>query len=361
MALQSRFNFTGTVLFPKETSKVPFFKSMTSKDNRKMVRINFGIKEGGTNLAFVEAFGGIQKTIKTMNTDNEKVEIDWDNRFDEDVVKTVANYRTYTVDLGQDYGGRADFISQYDFILHLKEWLPKYKGKICATGQFAKDWYKDRYLDKFKISNIYAVEDDVKSRLAVTLDLFYNKDSVDKVDFKAEQKIYIDGYVSQYINKDEGTKFIPQRVVFNASKYDLENEKHKKLFDYKMKYVDVSKKAIVHMLWDCVLLNGAEEVEFDESMLTPSQREQVELGIKTLDDFKPRGNIFGDRIVEIRLFEPKLIGDFADGLADSEMKQSEFDDLIHVPSGKVESLDEVVKKAEKAEDVDIEVDEDDLF
>jgi len=43
------------------------------------------------------------------------------------------------------------------------------------------------------------------------------------------------------------------------------------------------------------------------------------------------------------------------------MKQSEFDDLIHVPSGKVESLDEVVKKAEKAEDVEVEVDEDELF
>ena len=33
----------------------------------------------------------------------------------------------------------------------------------------------------------------------------------------------------------------------------------------------------------------------------------------TIDDFKPRGNVFGDRIQEIRVIKPLLIDDYANG------------------------------------------------
>lgn len=368
MSFQSRFNFVGEITIPKSTSKVPFFKELTGgKDKRKMAKMNFGIKESDNNMAFVEAFDGVQKIIKTMNTENEKIEINWEDRFDEDVIDTVANYKKFTVDLGEDCGGRKDFVSTYDAILHLHEWLPKYKGKVAVTGQFVKEAYKGKYFDKFKINNVYAVDSDVKSRLGLTMDVFYNKECVDKADFKTEKKIYINGYISQYINKDEGIKYIPQQVVFNATKYNLENENHKKKYDYKMKYVDIDKKTMVHMLWEVVLLRGAEEVEFTVDMLTKSQKEQYELGIRTLDDFKPRGNILGDKLNEYRLLEPKLTGDFEDGLVDTEMKTSEFEDEIYVPNATEEKLEEVVKKSEekpKGEEPEVDdpdIDDSDLF
>lgn len=387
MSYQSRFSFCGTPVIPKQKAdtKRPFCKEISKKDEKtketkKMLSMTFGIKETDMNMAFVEAFGSQQKVIKTMDVDNEKMDVDWDDRFDEDIIEKVANYRKYIVDLGDEHGGRQEFITAYDMIEHLREHLPNYDGRVVVTGQFTRDWYakKKTYFSKFRIQNVFAAPEERKNRLLLTMDLFYNKNSLDDSDFDENKKMTLDCYIEQYINKDEGRKYVPIQVVFSGAKYDLENEKHKKLFDYKMKYIKVKNKNMVHIPWEIVLLRGAEEAEFDESMLTDSQREQVELGIKSVDDFRPKGNIYGDRIDEFRLFEPKLEGDYADGVLECDDTADEFEEKIFVPAAD-ETMEEAKKnsksaksKSKKDEDDDDEppfdkdedkddVDEEDLF
>lgn len=387
MSYQSRFSFCGTPVIPKQKAdtKRPFCKEITKKDEKtketkKMLSMTFGIKETDMNMAFVEAFDSQQKVIKTMDTDNEKLDVDWDDRFDEDIISKIASYRKYIVDLGDDHGGRQEFITAYDMIEHLREYLPDYNGRVVVTGQFTRDWYakKKMYFSKFRVQNVFAAPEERKNRLLLTMDLFYNKASLDDSDFDESKKMTLDCYIEQYINKDEGRKYVPIQVVFSGAKYDLENEKHKKLFDYKMKYIKVKNKNMVHIPWEIVLLRGAEEAEFDESMLTDSQREQVELGIKTVDDFRPKGNVYGDRIDEFRLFEPKLEGDYADGVLECDDTADEFEEKIYVPA-QDETMEEAKKnsksssKAKKDEDEDDEppfdkddddkdgVDEEDLF
>lgn len=386
MSYQSRFSFCGTPVIPKQKAdtKRPFCKEISKKDEKtketkKMLSMTFGIKETDMNMAFVEAFDSQQKVIKTMDVDNEKMDVDWDDRFDEDIIEKVANYRKYIVDLGDEHGGRQEFITAYDMIEHLREHLPNYDGRVVVTGQFTRDWYakKKMYFSKFRVQNVFAAPEERKNRLLLTMDLFYNKASLDDSDFDESKKMTLDCYIEQYINKDEGRKYVPIQVVFSGAKYDLENEKHKKLFDYKMKYIKVKNKNMVHIPWEIVLLRGAEEAEFDESMLTDSQREQVELGIKTVDDFRPKGNVYGDRIDEFRLFEPKLEGDYADGVLECDDTADEFEEKIYVPA-QDETMEEAKKnsksssKAKKDEDEDDEppfdkdddkdgVDEEDLF
>lgn len=356
MSYQSRFSFCGTPVIPKQKAdtKRPFCKEISKKDEKtketkKMLSMTFGIKETDMNMAFVEAFDSQQKVIKTMDVDNEKMDVDWDDRFDEDIIEKVANYRKYIVDLGDDHGGRQEFITAYDMIEHLREHLPNYDGRVVVTGQFTRDWYakKKTYFSKFRIQNVFAAPEERKNRLLLTMDLFYNKSSLDDSDFDENKKMTLDCYIEQYINKDEGRKYVPIQVVFSGAKYDLENEKHKKLFDYKMKYIKVKNKNMVHIPWEIVLLRGAEEAEFDESMLTDSQREQVELGIKSVDDFRPKGNIYGDRIDEFRLFEPKLEGDYADGVLECDDTADEFEEKIFVPAAD-ETMEEAKKNSKSA-------------
>lgn len=367
MSYQARFNFVGTPVIPKQKSdtKRPFCKEITktderTKEKRKMLSMTFGVKETDLNMAFVEAFDSVQPVIKTMNTDNEKFDVDWDDRFDEDIVSQVASYRKYIVDLGEDHGGRQEFITVYDMIEHLREHLPNYEGRVVVTGQFTRDWYakKKMYFSKFRIQNVFAAPEERKSRLMITADLFYDKNSLDDSDFDENKKMTLDCYIEQYINKDEGRKYVPIQVVFSGAKYDLENERHKKLFDYKMKYIKVKNKTMVHIPWELVLLRGAEEADFDESMLTDAQKEQIELGIKTLDDFKPKGNIYGDRIDEFRLLEPKLEGDFADGLLDAEDTPDEFEEKIYQPP-QDETMAEAKSNSKKSADKKKSKDEDD--
>lgn len=367
MSYQSRFSFCGTPVIPKQKAdtKRPFCKEITKKDEKtketkKMLSMTFGIKETDMNMAFVEAFDSQQKVIKTMDTDNEKLDVDWDDRFDEDIISKVASYRKYIVNLGDDHGGRQEFITAYDMIEHLREYLPDYDGRVVVTGQFTRDWYakKKMYFSKFRVQNVFAAPEERKNRLLLTMDLFYNKASLDDSDFDESKKMTLDCYIEQYINKDEGRKYVPIQVVFSGAKYDLENEKHKKLFDYKMKYIKVKNKNMVHIPWEIVLLRGAEEAEFDESMLTDSQREQVELGIKTVDDFRPKGNVYGDRIDEFRLFEPKLEGDYADGVLECDDTADEFEEKIYVPA-QDETMEEAKKNSKSSSKAKKDEDEDD--
>lgn len=357
MAITPRFTFVGTPVIPKDKAKRPFYKEFEkvdpkTKKKRNMVSMTFGIKESDTNMAFVEAFDSVQNEILTMDSDNQKVTVAWEDRFDEDVVATIANYRKYICDLGEEYGGRQEFITAYDLMQHLNEHLKDYKGRIAVSGQFTREWYAEKkvYTERFRLQNVYAVADDErKNRLSLVMDVYYNKDSIDKSDFKDTQKIYLNGYIEQYINKDEGTKMVPMQFVFSSAKYNLENEKHKKLFDYKMSYIDVKNKKMVHIPWDIVLVRGAEEVEFDESMLTAKQKEQIELGLKTLEDFKPRGNIVGDKVNEYRLFDPRLTNGFEDGLVELEDSMSEFEERIYVPI-QDETLEEAKEKSKKSKE-----------
>ena len=370
--MQNKFNFTGEIVLPKKDSKMPFVqdKTITYTRNGKKIEdtlttMNFGIKESDNNMAFVELTDSVKDIIKTYDTDNQKIEIDWEDRLDPDIIKTVANYRKYVVNLGDDFGGRCEFITRYDLLKYLEDALPTYKGKVLVVGDYSRSYSKGKYYDKFRVQSVYAVDEGRKNRLGLTIDFYYNKDCIDKADFKAEKKIYIDGYIQQYINNDEGNKYMPMQLVFNATKYDMENEKHKALFDYKMEYVDIKNKNMGHLAWEVVLIRGAETVEFTYDMLTEKQKQQVDLGIRELDDFKPKSNILGDKINEFRVFEPiiKDMGkdnDFSDGIIDLDMKMAEFEEQIYVPNAKEEKLEDVVAKTAKTkEDADVPADESD--
>lgn len=366
--MNNRFNFVGNISIPKETSKKPLLSTKTieyvrngKKNSMELTSLNFGIKESDTNMAFMEVSDSPRSIIKSKDTDNNDIEIDWDDRKDPNIVATVANYRKYIVNLGEEFDGRQEFLTQFDMIEFLAEKLPEYKGKILAVGDYQKTYSKGKWYEKFRLQNLYAVEEDRKSRLGLTFDFYYNKDSIDKTDFKDEKKIYLDGYIKQYINKDEGSKYIPMQLVFNASKYDMENEKHKQLFDYKMLYMDIKNKNMCHLAWEVVLLRGAEAVDFTYDMLTPAQKMQVDLGVRELDDFKPKNGVLGDKVNEYRVFEPVLKDfgkgdDFSDGLVELDMKMSEFEDEIYVPNAVEEKLDETEdepKKSAKKVDDDV--------
>lgn len=365
MAFTNKFYFVGTPVFPKDDSKRPFAKEI-KKDKKLMLGMNFGIKESDTNMAFVEGFDSTQDVIKTLDTNNKKIEIKWSDRFDDEVKKQVVDFKKTIVDLGDDFGGRQEFISQYDALLFLKENFKEYKGKVAVTGDLIKEEYKGKFYDKFKFNKVLAVSDDIKNKLALTVDLFYNKESVDKSSLKDDKKVFIEGYILQYVSKDKSSYFFPMNVVFNASKYDFEIERHKKLFDYKMSYVDIQNKKYVHIPWDVRYVSGAEEAEFTEDMLTKKQKEQIELGIKNIEDFKPKKKVLGERINEYRLFDPQLTGEFAEGLVECEYTNKEFEDLLFIATAD-ERLEEVVAKAEDSAKVettsqdDTKVDDDDLF
>ena len=77
-------------------------------------------------------------------------------------------------------------------------------------------------------------------------------------------------------------------------------------------------------------VNGNEEVQFDESELTDNQREAIALGLKTLEDFRPKdAKIYGNKVSYLKLTDFDLRGDNADGAEELSDKEDEFMEEVY--------------------------------
>ena len=169
-----------------------------------------------------------------------------------------------------------------------------------------------------------------------------------KSDLKTDGKITMHCYTPMWSKADAARKMFKVDTVFNTAVFDMDKPKHKAIHDYKMRYLETKSRNPVHMNWQLAVVNGAEEVEFSEDTLSEQQKEQIELGISKLEDFR-RGPIFGQRVNELRLVKPILTGEFetCKTAAESDFTAREFEDEIWVPVSD-ESVDDMMKGGSKA-------------
>lgn len=364
----ANFDVIGTLKLNPVDSKMPFVRSGVAKTGKKWMGFNGTVVVDQNNRMFVEVMGNEQDTIKTINSDREKIEAPWSKRKDPDFIKTLMI--SYFVKIGED---RVYFSNQYDLVDYLVEHEEEIKDKIVRVrGRVTKNVYKGKVTDRFEIQNLTVLDEEAKCSAKVSMDFFYNKDSIDFSEWKDSKKISIDGYTYDYISKDDGNKYVARNVVFDCSKLDFSNEKHMKLLEFKLSQLGIDfngeklstklkstkyyKMGIV-----CKYYNGNQEVEFDESQLTKNQKVAIELGLKTLDDFKPKGSLYGNRVTLFNLFDFDLTK-YADGFEIAEDNADDFEENIFV-APQVETVADVEAKAEAAASKveEEEVSDEDLF
>ena len=348
-----RFNATGELKFNSLESKLPWKREGKTKNGDKYMSLNIAVASTKANRLMGECFGCQQDEIKTMNTDNEKISIAWSDRNDPEVIKQVANYKKHIVDLGD--GDRKEFVADYDFVKYLEEHVDELKdGNYTITGSSTLNEYNGKLSQRFQIQNVYKADDEAKKQLKVTFDFFYMVDGVDFADWKEEKKIRISGYTTSYVAAEKKNMYVAQDIVFDASKIDFDNEKHVKLLTFKLKQMGIGldgdkpvnnlkKNKVFKMQVICSYFNGAQEVEIDESMLSENQKMALELGLKELKDFA-EGSVYGDRIIEYKVIDFNLRGEYENGYVTLEDKVSEFEEEVYV-AATPETEEDVIEKS----------------
>lgn len=347
-------------------------KTGTSKSGLDWTRVNISMSNTPNNRLFAESFGCKNPVIKTKDTEGNNIEINRADAKDPSVIDTVANYRTFSVNID---GDRRIFLDNFDmneFIAENKDTINN--GIYTVVGSVEPNVYNGEISPRFKVQNIYQADENVAKKIQVTMDLFFNGDSFDLADWKTDKKIYVDGYTSAFFDKNTlGTetganRYIPQRVVLDCSKIDFENEKHVKILNMRLKLlglkleedkivIALDKKNMYHLPMICNYVNGAEEVPFDESMLTKLQKECIDAGLNTIDDFKPKGSVFGDRTIAYKISDFDLTGDFADGMVKCDENMKEFEELIYTVT-KAVSVDELDGFINMPTGIDEDIEED---
>ena len=363
-----KFEFTGKVVIPKDEER--FFRKWSNGNNEYAI-INFGVN-AGTSTGFVELFG-MKSEYVYLRGSNKIEKIRWEDRNDEAVKNTYReSNRIYTNDKV------TKLMCTYDMIIELAGIIASMKGEnICVTGTVHTDVYvnknnEGKTIDKYIIENVTIKDNLKKPALNLYTEIIYNKDGVINA-LKEDKKLYVNGYISQYYSSNspsakyikmiESAKdnkgqrvYIPKTFILDASKILLNNiskedetimEKNNNILKHYVSSINKAKSSrkMYHSFWKCKLINGAEEIEFDEAQLTEAQSEQIKLGLATLDDFRPKV-IYGERKNEIRLIQELLIHEYANGAVEYGVSIEEFDKSIlqyEIPS----SLDEIMKEDKK--------------
>ena len=95
------------------------------------------------------------------------------------------------------------------------------------------------------------------------------------------------------------------------------------------------------------VISGAEEIEFNEDCLTDKQKQYIKLGIKTLDDFKPKGKIFGDKINELRLISPTMKDEYSDGAVETAIEVNDLGLYLATDDSDIKKEDIKIKDEEE--------------
>lgn len=309
-------------------------------------KAKFGVQKDGGKPIYLEIMGGNNKLIYTYSADNKKLEIPFDSRFEKDVVDSVANFKKYTVKIGND---RFDYISEYDFVLKLKEVI-KSGIKILVTGEIVQDLYEGKAYTKYKPTYVRIIgdnEEKEKDSFKTNYEVFYTDGAIDDEVYDEDKKIYISGFVETYDKATKSNVKVPKQFIINGSNIDnIKDEKVKELANKKLDFMkrqfetDGWKKCG----WECSIFKGANDVEITIDDLTTFEKEQIELGMKTFDEFKQQYSVKGAETEELRLvrISSQYTADGAESVEEEDIKFYTVSPKEEVHSQDISVSEEVV-------------------
>ena len=320
-------------------------------DNRHMLQIQGGTFPNKKDYKII-TFGPNTVDESGNRVPGERVEIPWTDRLSQASIEKVAEFRKYIVDLekqgrrrlleqfaqriheGQSLSDedlasvglteesevapaleksqklRKEFISQWDQAEYMKKVLTsdKYKDKKffvrgivdCQWSEQKGQWYKNMVPQR-----IYLAPDDAEEYSHGSTTLYFSSDAVDDQSLEEKHKYYVKAYTMEY-NSDrkknipcEFQLVIPDKIphkegiddgkdgiraAHEANKFKIEDDKVR---EYGVEFD---------------LLNGSQKVEITPEMLTDDQKEELDLGIITMDEIRRDlgGSVYGDRVIENR-------------------------------------------------------------
>lgn len=342
------FNAIGYFKGSNNAKLVQTFPSKAGKG--EYLKLSFGVSIPEKNqTTFVTLLGGVQQTIKAQSaiSKGEQIEIKWEDRMKKESLDSVAQFAKYTFSYPSESGRvYEEFISPYDMIFFAEKYFDKYvlekKLPMRVFGRFTRNPYDNgttvKTYNQFNIQSIYIYDDDAQLDCStiVKAEIIYNKDSL--MQDKEKNRYLISGYTAEYINKALGQKYVPFCPVYDArkimdfiSKNNEKSEQLKRIHESMMAYLHDNLPddgTFVTMMYEFLYIRCAEEVEIDESMLTPAQLEEIALGERTIDDYKTRA--VGETIEELRFYKKILNGKYSNGLVMTALTPHDIESEVYV-------------------------------
>lgn len=265
-----------------------------------------------------------------------QVIVDWNDRFDEDVLEEIGDLSFITVGLEKTSEGKTfykKFLSAYDAIAYIKEHLSE-NMVVNVRGNLKYSEYNGNVQVRKNITSIALskAEDSSKYKATFTQTILIDKDSAslkaDNID-KDKGIMFVDARVLDYVKEVNGIEVkgqYPYRKRFEFA-LNLENEKQCKTIYEKLFKV---KRGITQVTFDGEFVEGGAVVTVTLDDLPDDIRDLVEMGVYTEEEACAKCTANGNRERRMVLKKPsiKLVGDDKTPVVQKFEERFAEDDLV---------------------------------
>jgi len=342
---QSSFNLVGKPVVNDYTFKID---EKSEKSNWVYNALNLGVDCGEAHgTVYAEMMGGYSEENENRiyahgkkddgSDDFEKqIIVDWDDRFNEDVLEEVGDLSFITVGLEKTNDGKTfykKFLSAYDAIAYIKEHLTE-DMVINVRGNLKYSEYNNNVQVRKNITSIALskVDDPSKYKATFTQSILIDKDSTslkaDNID-KDKGVMFVDARVLDYVKEVNGIEVkgqYPYRKRFEFA-MNFENEKQCKTILEKLFKV---KKGVTQITFDGEFVEGGAVVTVTMDDLPDDIKDLVLAGVYTEEEACAKCTANGNRERRMVLKKPsiKLVGDDKTPVVQKFEERFTEDDLV---------------------------------
>jgi len=293
--------------------------------------MNLGVDCGNGNVVYCDMMGGYSSVNDSViyvhgkkEDDNGKetddyenrFTIDWDDRFDEDIIDQVGKQCFITVGLEKDAKEKTfakKFLSAYDAIAYIKENLTE-GTVINVKGNLKYSEYQGNTQIKKEVNSVFLSKVDDISKYSATFQqtILVDKDSVEKYD-KELGAFPITAYIVDYVGKYGGKKQeIKQNVVFTKvflfEVAESEMEKGTKLIN---KLFKAKKDNINEITVEGNIVEGQAKINITIDDIPDDIKELIELGAYTEEEALAKCAVGNTREKKMVIKKPviKMVGE----------------------------------------------------
>ena len=246
---------------------------------------------------------------------DKQIIVEWDDRFNDDVLEEIADMSFITVGLEKTDKGQTfykKFLSAYDAIAYVKEHMTE-DMVINVRGNLKYSSYNGNVQVRKNITSIALskAEDASKYKATFTQSVLIDKDSASlKSIDKAKSVMYVDARVLDYVKEVNGVEvkgLFPFKKQFEFE-MNLENEKQCKTVYEKLFKV---KKDVDQITFEGEFIEGGAVVTATWDDIPEEIKNLVDMGLYTEDEALAKCTANGSRERRMVLKKPliKLVGE----------------------------------------------------
>lgn len=244
-----------------------------------------------------------------------KIEVAWDDRFDEDVLEKIGDLSFITVGLektDKDKTFYKKFLSEYDAIAYIKEHITE-DMVVNVRGSLKYSEYQDKVQVRKNINSIVLSKVDDPSKYAAhfTQSILIDSESASLKNVDKDKSVmFVDAVVLDYLKEKNGVEIkgqYPYRKQFEFA-LDLTNQAQCKTIAEKLFKV---KRGWTQITFEGDLIEGGAIVTATIDDIPNDVKELIDMGIYTEEEALKACSSSGSRERRMVLRKPyiKLVGD----------------------------------------------------